>query len=131
MPVAFNHTIAPARDRVESAAFFSEIMGLDAPFEFGPFMCVEIAHDASIDFIQSTGDLVPQHYAFLVSEEEFDAIFGRILERGLDYWGDPHGGEYKQINHHWGGRGVYWRDPSDNMLEIITVPYGGWRDRGS
>ena len=127
MPVAFNHTIVHAHDRAASANFFSEMMGLAAPYEFGPFLCVDVAHGASFDFFGPTESFEAQHYAFLVSDEEFDAIFARIVERGLDYWGDPHGGEYKQINHHFGGRGVYWRDPGDNLLEIITVPYGGWR----
>ena len=64
------------------------------------------------------------HYAFLVSEEEFDQIYGRILERGLDHWADPGRSQQGQINHHDGGRGVYWPDPSGNWLEIITRPYG-------
>jgi hypothetical protein len=66
----------------------------------------------------------PQHYAFLVSDAEFDQIFGRIQERGLDYWADPYRSRYKEINHNDGGRGVYWDDPDGHALEIITRPYG-------
>src|SRR5437667_375162 len=65
-----------------------------------------------------------QHYAFLVSEKEFDQIFGRIKERGLDYWADPGRKEKGRINRHFGGRGVYFLDPSGHLLEIITRPYG-------
>jgi catechol 2,3-dioxygenase-like lactoylglutathione lyase family enzyme len=65
-----------------------------------------------------------QHYAFLVSEKEFDLIFGRIQERGLKYWADPGRKEEGSINHHFGGRGVYFQDPSGHLLEIITKPYG-------
>jgi extradiol dioxygenase family protein len=65
-----------------------------------------------------------QHYAFLVSEEEFDQIFGRIEQRGLTYWADPLRREEGRINHHFGGRGVYFMDPSGHLLEIITKPYG-------
>ena len=82
----------------------------------------------SLDFLD-TGpeyELQVQHYAFLVTEPEFDEIFGRIQERDLPYFADPHGHEAQLINHHDGGRGVYWADPSGNWLEIITVPYGGW-----
>ena len=42
------------------------------------------------------------------------------------YFADPHRNQPGEINSHDGGRGVYWADPSDNLLEIITVPYGGW-----
>ena len=127
MPVAFNHTIVHSKDKVESAKFFSEIMGLPEPTGWGPFMIVPLAHNASIDFIDhGDGDIPFQHYAFLVTENEFDEIFGRIKERGLDYYADPHMHEPQQINHHDGGRGVYWADPTGHWLEIITVPYGGW-----
>lgn len=126
MPVAFNHTIVHAHNREESAAFFSEVMGLPAPAEFGPFLAIPLAHNASIDFIQNDGDIPYQHYAFLVTEKEFDEIYGRIRERGLNHWADPHRHEPNTINHHDGGRGVYWCDPTGHFLEIITVPYGGW-----
>jgi catechol 2,3-dioxygenase-like lactoylglutathione lyase family enzyme len=69
--------------------------------------------------------VVPRHYAFLVSEDEFDAIFGRIRAGGLDYWADPFQQQPGEINTHDGGRGVYWHDPDGHVLEIITRPYGG------
>jgi catechol 2,3-dioxygenase-like lactoylglutathione lyase family enzyme len=92
---------------------------------------VEAANGVSLDFMQTDDEkyLVPNHYAFLVSDEEFDAIFGRIRERGLDYYADPGGNEKGEINHHFGGRGLYWADPDGHWLEIITVPYGGWPER--
>ena len=68
---------------------------------------------------------MPRHYAFLVGEAEFEEIFGRIKERGLDYWADPFKNRPGEINHNDGGRGVYWDDPNGHVLEIITVPYGG------
>lgn len=79
----------------------------------------------SLDFADDEGDdFTPQHYAFLVTEDEFDEIFGRIQAWGLDYYADPAGRLQGEINHHDGGRGVYWPDPSGNRLEIITRPYG-------
>lgn len=126
MPVAFNHTIVHCRDARESATFFSEIMGLPAPVPFGPFLMVPLEHGASLDFITSDGDVASQHYAFLVTEDDFDAIHGRILEWGLEHYPEPHFGKKNTINHNDGGRGVYWTDPSGHFLEIITVPYGGW-----
>ncbi len=128
MPIAFNHTIVHARDRRESAEFFSEIMGLPAPIPFGPFLAVPLEHGASLDFAQvDDGEPVhAQHYAFLVTETDFDAIYGRIRERGIEHYPEPHLHRKNEINHNDGGRGVYWCDPSGHFLEILTVPYGGW-----
>jgi catechol 2,3-dioxygenase-like lactoylglutathione lyase family enzyme len=124
MPVQLNHTIVHAKDRDASAAFLSEMLGVAAPVPFGPFLVVEVDNGVSLDFMQDDGDIGGQHYAFLVSEDEFDAIFGRIQERGLEYFADPHANEPGEINHHDGGRGVYWADPSGHWLEIITRAYG-------
>jgi len=66
----------------------------------------------------------PQHYAFLISEADFDAVFGRIKDRDLDYWADPRGSRPGEINHNDGGRGVYFRDPDGHYLEVITRFYG-------
>ena len=126
VPIAFNHTIVHSRDAEESATFFSEIMGLPEPVTFGPFLMVPLEHGASLDFIDSGDEIASQHYAFLVSEDDFDAIYGRIRERDIEHYPEPHRGTKNEINHHDGGRGVYWTDPSGHFLEIITVPYGGW-----
>ena len=126
MAITFNHTIVAAADREQSATFFTEVFGLPAAREFGPFLAVELNHGVSLDFAQLPGgaDIRPQHYAFLVSEEEFDAIYGRIRDRGLQYWADPHGQHPGEINHNEGGRGVYFPDPTGHYLEILTRPYG-------
>jgi catechol 2,3-dioxygenase-like lactoylglutathione lyase family enzyme len=128
MPVQLNHTIAHATDPEASARFVTEMLGLPEPTKFGPFDVVELDNGASIDFI-AAGDyrIEPLHYAFLVTEPEFDATLERIRERGLDHWGDPHKQLPGEINTHDGGRGVYWEAPDGHLLEIITVPYGGWR----
>ena len=126
MPVALNHTIVAARDAEESATFLSEIMGLPAPERLYHFVMVETSNGVSLDYasVQPGDDVVTQHYAFLVSEDEFDEIFGRVLARGLDHWADPGRSLPGEINHHDGGRGVYFPDPSGHLLEIITRPYG-------
>ncbi len=128
MAVQLNHTIAHAHDAQVSATFLAEMLGVAPPTRFGPFHVVEVDNGVSIDFLEVNDDydIEVQHYAFLVSDEEFDRIFGRIQERGLTYWADPGAKEPGVINTHDGGRGVYWDDPSGNKLEIITVPYGGW-----
>jgi extradiol dioxygenase family protein len=126
MAIVFNHTIVAAKNRSESATFFAEMFGLPQPREFGPFLAVPLAHEASLDFAQASPDdeIRPQHYAFLVSEEEFDAIYGRIRERGLQHWADPRGQHPGEINTRDGGRGVYFQDPAGHYLEILTRPYG-------
>jgi catechol 2,3-dioxygenase-like lactoylglutathione lyase family enzyme len=129
MPVQLNHTIALATDPEASAALLSEMLGLGTPRRYGPFHEVQLDNGVTIDFLDSGGQpILGIHYAFLVTEAEFDEIFGRIQERGLDYFADPGGQQKGEINGHYGGRGVYWADPDGHWLEIITVPYGGWPD---
>jgi catechol 2,3-dioxygenase-like lactoylglutathione lyase family enzyme len=125
MPVQLNHTIVNVKDKHESAAFVADILGLPTPTEFGPFVVVQVDNDVSLDFADSSDPVLPQHYAFLVSEPEFDDIFGRIRERGLSYWADPMKRRPGEYNTNDGGRGVYWEDPDGHFLEIITRPYGG------
>ena len=124
MAVQLNHTIVAARDKQASARFMAEILGLPAPKSWGPFVMVEADNDITLDFMTVDGDIVAQHYAFLVSENEFDEIFGRIKERGLRYWADPYHDEPGEINTRDGGRGVYFDDPNGHNLEILTRPYG-------
>ena len=124
MAVQLNHTIVSARDKRVSATFLAEMLGLDAPTAFGPFLVVQVDNDVSLDFADAGGPVTPQHYAFLVGEPEFDQIFGRIRERALPYWADPGRRRPGEVNTNDGGRGVYWEDPSGHFLEIITRPYG-------
>lgn len=128
MAVQLNHTILYARDSEASAAFFSEVLGLPTPTHWGPFEVVTTANGTNIDFLDADGEIASQHYAFLVSETEFDAIFGRIKDRGLSYWADPGQRRQGEINRHDGGRGLYFEDLNGHLLEIITRAYGsgGW-----
>ena len=125
MSVRFNHTIVHSRDQQASATFLADILGLPAPHSFGHFLVVELDDGASLDFIDAGGtQVVPQHYAFLVDEDDFDPIFARIRERGLRYWADPFKQRPGEIYHLDGGRGVYFDDPDAHLLEILTRPYG-------
>jgi catechol 2,3-dioxygenase-like lactoylglutathione lyase family enzyme len=125
MAVQLNHTIVHATDPAASAAFMSALFGLPVPSRFGHFHVVNVDNGVSLDFMEA-GDAPfdRQHYAFLVSETEFDEIFARINEQGLDIWADPMQNEPGVINTHYGGRGVYFKDPDGHLLEIITTPYG-------
>ncbi len=124
MGVQLNHTIVRVHDKHESARFLAEILGLDDPTPYGPFLIVQVGNDVSLDFADDHGPVNPQHYAFLVSESNFDEIFGRIRDRELPYWADPGKRRPGESNTNHGGRGLYWEDPSGHFLEIITRPYG-------
>jgi len=104
--------------------FVTELLGLAPPVLLGPFALVNAGDQLTLDFVDSDGEIKTQHYAFLVSETEFDQIFARIEERRLPYWADPHKGKPDQINHWDDGRGVYFEDPNGHLLEILTRPYG-------
>jgi catechol 2,3-dioxygenase-like lactoylglutathione lyase family enzyme len=123
MTISLNHTIVWCRDRRVSSEFLTGLFGLPAPVHWGPFNIVEVANGVSLDYHEIDGDIPSQHYAFLVGEDEFDAIYGRIVERGLDHWADPAQQGAGAINHDDGGRGVYFEDPDGHLLEILTVPY--------
>ena len=125
MSVSLNHHIVKAHDKHESAQFLVDILGLEPPTTYGPFVVVETANGVQLDFADDQGRPHPQHYAFIVSEPEFDEIRERIVDRGLPYWADPFKKRPNEINNDDGGRGLYWDDPNGHILEIITVPYGG------
>jgi catechol 2,3-dioxygenase-like lactoylglutathione lyase family enzyme len=117
MAVQLNHTIVPVADKEEAAAFLAEVLGLAPPARVGPFMCVETANGVSLDY-DDRWEPVRLHYAFLVTEEEFDAIFERVTSWGLTYWADPGHTRPNEINDR--GRGFYFEDPAGNNLEVLT-----------
>ena len=124
MTAKLNHTIVYARDKRASAKFLSEILGCPAPVPFGPFLGVQTGNEVTLDFMNADGKISPQHYAFLITESEFDEIFARIRARKLRYWADPAQQQQGEINTRDGGRGLYFEDPSGHLLEILTRPYG-------
>lgn len=127
MSVELNHTIVHARDNRESAEFLAGILGLETGAESGPFIPVTTANGVTLDFATIPAESITlQHYAFLVSEAEFDTAYARIKELGATYYADPHRKHPGEINHNDGGRGVYFIDPAGHAMEIITRPYGGY-----
>jgi catechol 2,3-dioxygenase-like lactoylglutathione lyase family enzyme len=127
MPIEFNHTLIWSDDQEKSARFLAGVLGLSPPTKLHHFDAVDLANGGTIYFsnvpISPAPPIQPQHYAFLVSEPEFDEIFGRIKERELDFWADPRRQQTGEINHNDGGRGVYFSDPSGHYYEVITRPY--------
>ena len=125
MAIQFNHTILSSHDSEASAALLAEMLGLPKPARRGPFMVVKTDNGTNLDCMDVDGEITRQHYEFLVG---VDNIFARIRERKLPYWADPAQSQAGQINHHDGGRGLYFEVPNGHLLEIITRPYGsgGW-----
>ncbi|MGH6626350.1 MAG: VOC family protein [Burkholderiaceae bacterium] len=121
MAIELNHTIVPARDKLASAKFLARILGLSfdesAVAYFAP---VRVNDSLTLDFGESDCPEI-QHYAFKVSEEEFDAIFSRIQAEGIGYGSEPYSRDDMKINHRGGGRGLYFCDPSGHVLELLTV----------
>ena len=117
-----------ARDSKSSAAFLAEILGLPAPVHWGPFEVVATANGTNLDYLDRDGEIASQHYAFLVSEAEFDAIFGRIKDRKLSYWADPGQTQAGRDQPSRRRARLYFEDPNGHLFEIITRPYGsgGW-----
>jgi catechol 2,3-dioxygenase-like lactoylglutathione lyase family enzyme len=125
MSVKLNHTIVRCSDKHASSRFLVEILGLPEPTSYGPFVVVQVDNEVSLDYADDHGVPHAQHYAFMVTDDEFDEIHARIVDRGLTYWADPGHRVPNQVNTNDGGRGLYWDDPDGHNLEIITVPYGG------
>jgi catechol 2,3-dioxygenase-like lactoylglutathione lyase family enzyme len=123
MAVQLNHTIVWCRDKQAAAKFLTGVLGLPPATDYGPFKVVELANDVSIDFHETADPIAQQHYAFLISEPEFDEIYGRLTDQKVEHWDGPDCSR-PGYNTNDGGRGTYFRDPDGHILEIITRPYG-------
>jgi catechol 2,3-dioxygenase-like lactoylglutathione lyase family enzyme len=126
MMVQLNHTIVASRDKKTSAEFLSRILGLGPPVPFAHFMTVMLDNGVSLDFDEAE-EVVPQHYAFLVSDDAFDPIVERIKQEHIPFWADPGHRRPNEINTRDQGRGFYFLDPNGHNMEILTRPYGSGR----
>ena len=123
MSVELNHTIVRATDKQASAQFIAGILGVDVDDPWGPFMPVRLSNGVALEYVDAA-EVDAQHYAFLVGDDEFDHGFARIQDAGIPYYADPFLHRPGEINHLYGGRGVYFHDPDGHILELITRPYG-------
>jgi catechol 2,3-dioxygenase-like lactoylglutathione lyase family enzyme len=119
MSIELNHTIVGASDKHASARFLADILGLTVGPDTGPFTPVQLANGVTLDYMDRA-QVAPQHYAFLVGDDDFDAAFARIREAGLSYFADPGFQHQGEINTRWGGRGVYFHDPDGHSMEMLT-----------
>ena len=119
MAIVLDHTIVPAHDKEASAGFFAEVFGLKYEGNTGHFAPVRVNDQLVLDF-DNWDEFNMHHYAFKVSEEDFDAIFGRVKAEGIPYGSGPFSLEDMQTNSRGGGRGVYFKDPNGHILELLT-----------
>jgi catechol 2,3-dioxygenase-like lactoylglutathione lyase family enzyme len=120
MRVELNHIIIPSRDKVGSSRFLAEILGVDRPRAVSHFMAVETTNGVSLDY-DDADEFHSQHCAFLVGDEDFDAIFERVTAAKLTYFADPAHLHPGQVNRRNGGRGFYFSDPEGHNMEVFTV----------
>lgn len=120
MAVRLDHTIVHARDRNASASFLAAVLGLPPPAAVGHFAAVQLDDGVTLDFIDAEEPFDRMHYAFAVPDDAFDAIFARVRERGLEWWGDPGHERPKQTYLRGRSRGFYFDDPDGHRLEVLT-----------
>ncbi len=123
MAVRLNHTIVHSRQPERSSAFLARILGLPEPVPFAHFLTVALDNDVSLDYDQAA-EVRAQHYAFLVDDDDFDPIFGRVQAEGIPFYADPGHSRPDEVNRRDGGRGFYFPDPDGHNLEVLTRPYG-------
>ena len=119
MAITLDHTIVPAHDKEASAKFFARIYGLEYGGPIGHFAPVRVNDTLTLDF-DDRDQFESHHYAFHVSDDEFDSIFDRVKVEGIPYGSGPFSLDDMQFNHRSGGRGVYFRDPNGHVLELLT-----------
>lgn len=119
MSIELNHIIIPAHDKHASATFLADILGVRIGEPTGPFVPITVSNGVTLDYLNRK-EFHPHHCAFLVSDDEFDAAFARIQDAGITYYADPGHAEPGEINHRWGGRGVYFTDPNGHNMEVLT-----------
>ena len=120
MAVELNHIIIPSRDKVGSSRFLAEILGLDPPRPVSHFMAVQVSNGVTLDY-DDADEFRSQHCAFLVGDDEFDAIFERVNAAGITYYADPSHRVSGEVNRRNGGRGFYFADPDGHNMEVFTA----------
>jgi len=119
MAVELNHIIIPSRDKVASSRFLAEVLGIDPPRLVSHFMAVTVSNGVTLDY-DDADEFRPQHCAFLVSDDDFDAIFERVIGAGITHYADPNHSHPGEVNRRNGGRGFYFADPDGHNMEVFT-----------
>lgn len=122
MTVHLDHFIVSCRNKAASAKLLGELLEVPwAASGIGPFAPVYINEGLTLDFIETEEDFPIEHYCFRVSQEEFNAILGRIQAAGIPYRSTVHGPTDMQVSKEYGN--VYWNEPDGHQWEILVVSY--------
>ncbi|GKQ40013.1 VOC family protein [Streptomyces sp. A012304] len=120
-----NHTVVYAHDPQLSAEFLAAVLGLSVGARFGPFLPLDLGNGVTLDYYEKRDEPIQSaHYAFLVADDQFDTMIGRLEKLGVTYYADPSHTEPGRVNDLFGGRGAYFDDPDGHNMEIMTRPYG-------
>jgi len=122
--IELDHTIVPSRDKIAAARLLGELLGVDwAPSGIGPFAPVYLNDGLTLDFIDTDEVFPVYHFCFRVSQQEFDAILGRIEAAGIKYRSTVRGPVDMKVDTQFGGSGIYWNEPDGHQWEMLTVSY--------
>jgi catechol 2,3-dioxygenase-like lactoylglutathione lyase family enzyme len=119
MTIELDHTIVHARDKRASAAFLAQILGISVSPDLARFVPVQVDNRVSLEYLDDA-EPAPQHYAFRVSRDTYDAAFARITESGVGYFAEPGGEGPGQRYNKRGCQGFYFRDPNSHLMELMT-----------
>jgi catechol 2,3-dioxygenase-like lactoylglutathione lyase family enzyme len=119
MSIVLDHTIVPAKDKVQSARFLADLLGLPVNEHCGPFAAVQVNQTLTLDF-DTADEFESHHLAFLVSTEVFDSALDKIKAGTITFGSGPHAGFDGQTYLHDDREGFYFSDPNGHIYELIT-----------
>ena len=125
MTIRLDHTIVPSKDKKAAARFFAEMLGLSVEPGHGYFAQVRVNDTLTFDFADEDEPFPGLHYAFHLSDAEFDGVLARVKARGISFGSEPDAPANGRLNRRRGGRGFYFEDPNGHLLEVMTVPESG------
>jgi len=120
--MTLNHTIVPSYKHEETAKFYEKIFGFTFVKIWGHFAVVKVNSTLTLDFVVRE-DFDKVHLAFKVSEKEFKEILERLERDNIVFGSGPYAINDGEINHNDGGLGLYFKDPNEHVLEILTKDY--------
>ena len=124
MVVQLDHFMVPSRDKIAAAKLLAELLGVAwSETGVGPFAAVYVNDELTIDFDEWAEPFSLIHYCFRVSQDDFNAILGRIKSAGIAYRSEVHGPVDLKINTQHAGNIVYWNEPDGHQWELLTVSY--------
>jgi catechol 2,3-dioxygenase-like lactoylglutathione lyase family enzyme len=122
MTIQLDHVIVPSRDPIAGARFLAGLLDVPWAQSQGHFTPVFVNEALTLDFADRD-TFESHHFCFRVSDEQFDAILGRIQAARIPYRSHPRGDNDMQINRRLGGKNLYWEDADAHLWEILTVSY--------